>query len=63
MTGYTYIGACGAYVDESWYGNTQVLQCSKCHGMNCSGGCSVEELCRTCEFMPEDTEMMTYDGR
>ncbi len=50
MTGYAYYGACGAYINEEWHGDLQILQCSKGHGMQCDGGCYPSELCDGCEM-------------
>ncbi len=50
MEGYAYYGACGAYINEDWHGDLQILQCSKGHGMQCEGGCYPSELCDGCEM-------------
>lgn len=57
MTGYAYHGACDAYIDENWQGNTQLLQCSRGRGMQCEGGCCPEELCDACEMASKDIEV------
>lgn len=57
MTGYAYRGACGAYIDEDWHGDTQLLQCSRGRGMQCEGSCRPEELCDACEMALENVEV------